>query len=283
MADECEYSWDDVDSLFVTRSQRKWEWPHYMLILKREDVIGAVKTGYGGFNSFVLSEEHQDFARDAAQTVLSYMHRYRGEEIQADVGDKYWPVFEELGFEFRFKRVKMGAKTDQFSDDAISVRDEQNRIGMEVIPFPFDIPRIAAIFDDAYSNGVDTRMGLYSPQKIAMDLERTFSGEFGQVLGDASFVARSGDADVAAMICSQESNVLGFLVIVGTVQSHRGKGIGKALIRTSMAEMNGKGIDRCALWVTEGNPAIKLYESLGFSRIGSFVACDHLGNQPTEL
>lgn len=58
-------------------------------------------------------------------------------------------------------------------------------------------------------------------------------------------------------------------------EAHRGKGVGKALLKRVKAFAKDDGVDAVALSVFNRNPAaMKLYESLGFIPYRTFMACD---------
>jgi len=56
---------------------------------------------------------------------------------------------------------------------------------------------------------------------------------------------------------------------LGVAKDHRGRGLGRALLGTSMQRLAARDEPRLALYVTVGNdPAIALYRSLGFAQVG---------------
>ncbi|MEC5425873.1 GNAT family N-acetyltransferase [Virgibacillus sp. C22-A2] len=57
---------------------------------------------------------------------------------------------------------------------------------------------------------------------------------------------------------------LGFIYELFVLEEYRGKGISKQLIKTGVEQLKHEGYSEIRLSVFEGNPAIKIYESLGF-------------------
>jgi len=55
---------------------------------------------------------------------------------------------------------------------------------------------------------------------------------------------------------------------IALYQRFRGKGIGTALMRTMLDELRDAGYERASLSVQKENPALQLYERLGFSIVG---------------
>lgn len=58
------------------------------------------------------------------------------------------------------------------------------------------------------------------------------------------------------------------LLLVGVVPEARGRGLGEQLIRKAVADARTRHAERLFLEARHNNPAIRLYERLGFSEIG---------------
>jgi mycothiol synthase len=93
-------------------------------------------------------------------------------------------------------------------------------------------------------------------------------------LPEASFVAYDGEVPVAYAICfmyphdfESRGRSEAWVEGLGTVQSHRGRGIASALVARAMGVFREKGLEFAALAVDAENPsgALGLYERLGFS------------------
>ncbi|CAM3522484.1 GNAT family N-acetyltransferase [Occultella aeris] len=55
---------------------------------------------------------------------------------------------------------------------------------------------------------------------------------------------------------------------MAVVPHQRGRGIGTGLVRSLMTKARDQGIRRISLSVEDGNPALRLYKSLGFTEVG---------------
>jgi ribosomal protein S18 acetylase RimI-like enzyme len=55
---------------------------------------------------------------------------------------------------------------------------------------------------------------------------------------------------------------------MGVVRSHRGKGLGGALLRAAMAQARAEGFRALSLSVSAPNPARLLYQRAGFEEVG---------------
>ncbi len=78
-----------------------------------------------------------------------------------------------------------------------------------------------------------------------------------------SFVARDGEALVAALLCGHEGR-RGYLHHLAVAPSHRGRGLGRDLVRHALEALEAAGIAKCHLFVLSDNQ-----EGLGFwARVG---------------
>ncbi|MCH7910447.1 MAG: GNAT family N-acetyltransferase [Candidatus Hydrogenedentes bacterium] len=77
--------------------------------------------------------------------------------------------------------------------------------------------------------------------------------------------ALDGKCGLAGIVlgCETVANV-GFVLMVSVVPNMQGQGRGAILMRDLMREFQGFGLERVALGVTLDNPAVRLYERLGF-------------------
>jgi ribosomal protein S18 acetylase RimI-like enzyme len=95
--------------------------------------------------------------------------------------------------------------------------------------------------------------------------------------GDLGVVAAEGDRSVGAAWCrlftgdepGMNSYVAGDVpgIAVATVPDRRGQGVGTALMRALLTAAREAGFSSVSLSVGSSNPAIRLYERLGFERV----------------
>ena len=71
---------------------------------------------------------------------------------------------------------------------------------------------------------------------------------------------------------------IGEVYVVGVDPAGQGGGLGRALTMTGLHYLRSRGLPEVMLYVDEDNPpAIRLYESLGFSHQGTDVMFRHPG------
>lgn len=73
------------------------------------------------------------------------------------------------------------------------------------------------------------------------------------------------DGEPAAALVGRQFDNAGFVSTLGTLSRFRGRGLGRALLRTAFREFRLRGLPRATLGVDASNPtgAVRLYESVG--------------------
>jgi len=97
----------------------------------------------------------------------------------------------------------------------------------------------------------------------------------GQFLPEASFVVReaSGGPPVGMVLTSTVAEGVGHTTQICVKPGHRGSGIGRFLMETSIQALKARHFHSLSLTVTALNStAVKLYEDLGFRTIKNFAA-----------
>ena len=135
----------------------------------------------------------------------------------------------------------------------------------------------AALLARSYANHIDGRIN---------DLYRTNSGSrkflenivqfpgCGSFHQPGSFAARDRTTRrlVGAIMASLVAPDIGHVTQVCVGPEAQGSGLGYELMRRSMVSMAETGFKRCSLTVTSANPAIALYERMGFHKRNPFAA-----------
>ena len=118
--------------------------------------------------------------------------------------------------------------------------------------------------DDQYAGPADARL----------DAAQTVAGRWGPVVWDASLAAQLDSVVIAAAIVVRDSahDGLPLLAFALTDPSHQRRGIGQRLIEESIARLNSNGVHELHLAVTRGNPAVRLYQRLGFDVVAYRLA-----------
>jgi GNAT superfamily N-acetyltransferase len=131
-------------------------------------------------------------------------------------------------------------------------------------PIPADMDAIAALMLDAYRGTID-----FEPTDTVdiarEEVARTFAGDAGPLLADASFLAIEGDGVLSASLVTKFESAP-FVAFTMTRADHKGEGLARALLVRSLQALADAGESHVDLEVTAGNmPAEHLYRSLGFS------------------
>jgi GNAT superfamily N-acetyltransferase len=98
------------------------------------------------------------------------------------------------------------------------------------------------------------------------------AGDFGVVAEDPAGGTPVGAA--WARLFPADDRGYGFVapdvpeVSMAVAAAWRGRGVGRALLRALIGRAAATGVDRLSLSVEDGNPAVRLYTSLGFTPVG---------------
>lgn len=104
-------------------------------------------------------------------------------------------------------------------------------------------------------------------------VKKMFDGRYGSVLKDASPVFIRDEKVIGASVCTDYKLIKGtrasLLVDIFVRKEYRGKGYAGNLLKMSLNGLKKLGFEECQLWVSEGNPARKIYEKAGFRESGT--------------
>ncbi len=124
-----------------------------------------------------------------------------------------------------------------------------------------DVSELGRLMFAAYRGTVDDHGE--TAEWHLQEAARALRGVFGRVLWDASFVATEGDRLVATCLVTEEKS-LPLLAFALVLPEYQRRGLGTALITRSAAHLRMVGYHEWRLAVTEGNPALRLYQRMGF-------------------
>lgn len=122
--------------------------------------------------------------------------------------------------------------------------------------------------------------GLRNVPLMGQIMERAFDPRFGEAWSTAQLAGALGIADTWAQLGFSGDEAYGFsltrrvvdeaeLMLVAVLPSARGCGLGRRLVEGAIHKARQRGARRMFLEVRDGNaPALRLYESLGFSAAG---------------
>ena len=128
-----------------------------------------------------------------------------------------------------------------------------------------DTDESAALMVDAYHGTVDWQAG--DNEHVAKaELENVFSNKYGQFLDSASLcvVDDLGAAKAQIACCLNENEPT--ILFVYTASKFKRQGLAERLIRQAAYELHRLGYESVSLYVTAQNPALNLYERLGFKQ-----------------
>lgn len=160
------------------------------------------------------------------------------------------------------------------SRDSLAMRLDLTGVLPEARPLPqdidvrqgtqADIEGLATLSYNAYHDTVDDEGE--SPADHLTEISETWQGKYGELLTEATLVALAGGAIVSAAIVTRwkEQPLLAFAL---TDPEWQGRGLAGALILGSAKALAAQGETELMLAVTRTNPAVDLYQRLGFVEV----------------
>ena len=150
-------------------------------------------------------------------------------------------------------KLRMVAELAQLAVPAV------NLTSLEQIP----LSKSAALMVDAYQGTVDWSEG--DDELVAEhELKQAISGGYGQYLASASLAKVDERGEPLAEIACALIASIPTILFVFTAKSHKRRGHAEALIRAAAFELQRTGYKQVALYVTDSNPALRIYQRLGF-------------------
>lgn len=116
-------------------------------------------------------------------------------------------------------------------------------------------------------------------EEMMVTMEEAFDPAFGEAWTHAQCLGLLGLPGVWLTLAREKGQPAGFalnriifdeaeLLLIGVRPQYRHRGIGRELVSWSIAKAATLGATRLHLEVRAGNPALQLYEALGFGQIG---------------
>ncbi len=132
---------------------------------------------------------------------------------------------------------------------------------------PSDRENLAILLYAAFRGTIDDEGETFADALVEID--RVFSGDYGDLLFDCSFVIERGEFLASScLIGLSESDGVPLVVFSMTRPDAQREGLARYLLRRSIDALLDHGFTRLRLIVTEGNtPAQSLYASLSFRPI----------------
>lgn len=122
---------------------------------------------------------------------------------------------------------------------------------------------LAQLMVDAYKGTTDWEEG-DDESVAAAEIQKTLDGDYGTFLESASGVIADSNGRPISALFTSVLNGNATVIFVFTAKQHAGLGHASRLIRNAAFELISEGFETIELYVSEENPAKRLYERLGF-------------------
>ena len=241
----------------------------YFAFKENERIVGTVRIGNAesdgpsnAISFFSLVPEARVWTRDAILAAVDPMIGKGADKVFAAFDETYAADFEKLGFVARYSRMRMEASP--------LVKAPKPDVPM-AHPEATDVDDMAVFLRAAYDGHMEQQFGMHvgGAEEWNEYVTSIWKGANGTYLPLASWLTRD-DGGIAAISLASQWMGAPLVAEVGVRKDRRGQGLARALIVATMNALVDLGHDRLALYVTIGNdPAIRLYEFLGFVQVGA--------------
>jgi ribosomal protein S18 acetylase RimI-like enzyme len=132
----------------------------------------------------------------------------------------------------------------------------------------FSIPELGQLLLESYFGTTDWEDGA-TFEDASSEIRKSLDDEYGDFSGLASgVIVGASNKPVSSVFCSIYEDEP-FVIFSFTHPSEAGKGFASRLIKNAAASFYESGFETLHLYVTDTNPALNLYQSLGFKVINS--------------
>lgn len=233
----------------------------HLSVKKDGRIIGTVRLGPAEISGFSMDPAQAGETAAVLLKAVDVLRAGGAAGITAHFEDRYEPAFASLGFRPTFARMRMEAPTMKKSP-AQNVKLQP--------PEEDEVLGLTTFLMDVYEGHIEQQYGMHvgTEEEWRGYVAGLLKGDSGRFMPDASYVALEADRIIGAILVT---HWMGMPLVseLGVAKDRRGRGIGRALLETSIGRLAGVDEPRLALYVTVGNdPAIGLYRSLGFAQVG---------------
>ncbi len=230
---------------------------NFYWIKRGDDTVGVVKTSLFYFYDLGLISLSDAEIRSIIELIELQMRQAFTGKVQGNIISDYLSITADLGWEEHYSRYRMVLDLSEMKNTLQLDYKHKNTCD-------YDILKLSSFFIDAYSGGIDERIGMLTKDSIGDSLVDIINDKFGPLRCELSVVAFNRWGKVVGVSMITISEGCPFLVIIGVKKNQQGKGLGRKLLSYNIDKCIEMGYKCMKLWVTKDNPAVYLYESMGF-------------------
>jgi len=241
----------------------------YFAFRENERIVGTVRIGSpvpgepsDSLSFFSLVPEARGWTRDAILAAVDPVIGKGAGKVFAAFDETYSADFMKLGFVERYSRMRMELSP--------LVKREPSALPL-AHPEATDVDDVSAFLMRAYEGHMEQQFGMHVGSAAEWNdyVTSIWKGETGTYLPLGSWLTRD-DVGIAGVALTSYWMGAPLLAEIGVRKDRRGQGIARGLLIATANALVDLDYDRLALYVTIGNdPAIRLYETLGFQTRGA--------------
>lgn len=226
-------------------------------------IVGSARLGHWSLTedphaitAFSLHPDAREHALEAIRLASEFLRNQGAERVVAGIDASYLPDFQRAGFQETFSRMTMETNLEAHKAAEIHLHHPRGE----------NAGSLATFFIEVYQGHMDQEFGMHLGRPE--DWEAYIDALLEECHLPATWLSQ--DSQGIAGACVVSLGDVPFVSELGVRKDKRRSGLARALTLASMNALYEGGHDRLSLVVTVGNdPAIRLYESLGFKEVGS--------------
>ncbi|MGI0148134.1 MAG: GNAT family N-acetyltransferase, partial [Thermoplasmata archaeon] len=203
----------------------------HLSAMKDGRIIGTVRLGPAEISGFSMDPDQNGETAAVLLKAVDALRARGAAGITAHFEDRYEPAFASLGFRRTFSRMRMEAPTVK--------KPPTQHLTLQP-PEEDEVLGLTAFLKDVYEGHVEQQYGMHvgTEEEWRGYVAGLLKGDSGRFMPDASYVALAGERIIGAILTT---HWMGMPLVseLGVAKDHRGRGIGRALLETSMNRLAG--------------------------------------------
>jgi ribosomal protein S18 acetylase RimI-like enzyme len=246
------------------------------LVWEGREAIASVELHQLGrvveIRGLIIAREHLHERGVGIVEEISRLALRGGTILTAEYPEAYSPLFLGAGFR-QNTRTRMAMSLGVYVPQPVTLPQ-----GVRLRhPRPEDEAEVAVMAFRNYVDTADADMVSSSPEQAARMIRAMFGSEYSRFMPECSWIVEDEDGSLVGNclvgdVSREDGERTAWVLDISIAPEWRGKGLGRAMLTSSLNAAREAGFERAGLIVTIGNSnAQALYRSLGFADYGELM------------